>query len=270
MKRLLISILLISVVFSATAIAQSSKFAAVWSENPIALAVTACDSTESLFCGGLSDFDETAGYTMANIRVPQSKELLVGISAQVGLFTSTEVKGKRGSYSYAMAAAGGSVVPYACNIDTLVCTPGAPGTVVLDARIQELEAVLGGIIEECTFAVSLPVVNDFATGTATFNLGDCEVAQEEIGLALSTLSASHFNFVFPDLDQGDYAIVAYFVTAAGAEALANCPAESEYCLEGDGAAYAISHAFIGKTMMTVQTVRAVKNELGAMEIVELE
>jgi hypothetical protein len=276
MKRLFISVLsifLISLTFSVNAVAQSSKFAAVWSEEAMALEVTACASTEADFCDPLSNFDQTAGYTMANIRVPQAKELLVGVSAQVGLFTSTQVKGKKGSYSYALAAAGGSVVPFACNVDTLECTPGAPGTVVLDARIQEMEAVLAGIIEECTFSVSLDVAGigtDQATGDATWNLGQCEVAQEEISLALSTLRASHFNFVFPDLDQGDYAIVAYFVTAAAAAAMANCPAESAYCAAGDGDATAISHAFIGKTMMTVQEVRAVKNELDDMTIVPLD
>ncbi len=268
MRRLFILFTL--VLFAGSALAQSAKFAAVWSEEPVAIASTACASTEDV-CGDLSFFDQNAGYTMAKIRIPQSKEVLVGLSAQVGLFTSTEVKGKKGSYSYALAAAGGSVVLYACNVDTNECEMGKPGTVILDARIQEMDAILAGVIEECTFDVTLDVVDDIATGDATFNLGDCTVAQESISLALSTLGANHFNFVFPDLDQGDYYIVAYFMTAAYAEAIASCgdPALYPYCEVGDGDATAISHAFIGKTMLTAQEVRAVKGELNSMEIVEI-
>ena len=279
MKRLLILIGMITIFAAGNALAQSSKFAAVWSENPVAVQSTACASTEDV-CGDLSFFDENAGYTMANIRVPQSKELLVGLSAQVGLFTSTEVKGKRGSYSRALAAAGGSVVLFACNLDTNDCAMGKPGSVILDARIQEMDAILAGVIDECTFDVSLDVdpgdledpYDDVATGDATWDLSDCEVAQESISLALSTLSANHFNFVFPDLDQGDYAVVAYFITAAYAEAMAACgdPELYPHCLPGDGDATAISHAFIGKTMLTAQEVRAVKGELNPMEIVEIQ
>ena len=91
---------------SGSVLAQSAKFAAVWSEDPVAIEATACDTTEAGLCGSLAVQDANAGYTMAQIRVPQSKELLVGVSAQVGLFTSTEVKGKRGSLSQALAAAG--------------------------------------------------------------------------------------------------------------------------------------------------------------------
>jgi hypothetical protein len=270
MKTLTSLVAIATLAASGSVLAQSAKFAAVWSENPVAIQATACDTTEAGLCGSLAVQDANAGYTMAQIRVPQSKELLVGVSAQVGVFTSTEVKGKRGSLSQALAAAGGSVTLYACNVDTQVCVEGKPGNVILDSRIQEMEAVLAGIIEECTFDVTLEVVEDAATGDATFNLGDCVVAQEEISLALNTLGANHFNFVFPDLDQGDYAIVAYFMTAAFAQATASCPVESTYCEAGDGAATAISHAFIGKTMLTVQEVRAVKGGLDSMEIVEIQ
>ncbi len=77
-------------------------------------------------------------------------------------------------------------MPLACHQGTGVCTPGEPGFIVLDARLQALEAVLGGIIEECT-----------------------------------------------------------------------------------GAASALSHAFIGKTMMTVQEVRTVKGSLGGMDFIDV-
>lgn len=269
MKRFLIGIIIASALFSVTASAQSAKFAAVWTDGATVVESTACASTVADFCSdlGLGAFDSDLGITFTEIHVPRSKELLVGISAQVGLFTATQVKGKKGSQSVAIAAAGGGVLPLACNQDTGACTVGAPGFIVLDARAQLLEAVLGGIIEECT--VDVQVNPDTGTGSGTFDLDDCTVAQEEIGLALATLTASHFNFVFPDLDQGTYSIIGLFFTAAAAAAFAGCPADSPFCSEGDGDATARSHAFIGKTMITVQEVRAVKGSLGGMDFIEV-
>ena len=170
-----------------------------------------------------------------------------------------------------MAGAGGGVILLACDVDDIFdCVMGKPGPVILNARIQEMDAVLAGIIEECTFDVTLDVIEDQATGDATFNLSDCVVEQESIALALATLSANHFNFVFPDLPQGDYAVIGVFATAAAAAAVENeCPPESDFCDPGDGDAAAISHAFIGKTMMTVQEVRAVKGSLGGMDFIDI-
>lgn len=243
--------------------AQSAKFAAVWTDGSTVVESSACASTFDGYCDIADAFDTDLGVTIATIRVPQSKELLVGVSAQVGLFTETVVRGKKGSSSTAVATAGGGVVPVACSEDN-GCFIGQPGFVVLDARQQELSATLGGIIESCTVAVQ--VDPDTGTGSGTFNLDDCEVEQEEIALAISTLSANHFNFVFPDLPQGDYSVIALFATHAAAAAVENaCPDTSDFCDPGDGDAAALSHAFIGKTMMTIQEVRAVKGSLGPQE-----
>jgi hypothetical protein len=265
MKRILISVVLASAMFSVGAMAQSAKFAAVWTDGSTVVRAEACAEVNmAAYCEeGIGTDDDQVGLTLATIKVPQSKELLVGISAQVGLFTETVVKGKRGSQSTALAAAAGSVTAIACN-DT-DCYEGKPGPVVLNSRSQELSAVLAGIIEECTFDVELDVVDDVATGDATWDLSDCIVADEEISLALDTVSANHFNFVFPDLPQGDYEVVARFETTAHAEAEATCPESSTYCLEGDGAAAGHAIAWIGKTMMTIQEVRAVKGSLGSTD-----
>lgn len=248
--------------FSVGVMAQSAKFAAVWTDGSTVVRAEACADANMEYCAaGIGTDDDQIGLTMATIKVPQSKELLVGISAQVGLFTSTLVKGKRGSLSRALAEAEGNVTVYACNAGG--CYEGAPGSVVLSNRSQELSAVLAGIIETCTFDVELDVVDDVASGDATFDLSDCTVADEEISLALDTVAAHHFNFVFPDLPQGDYEVVARFETKAHAEAEASCPESSPYCLEGDGAAAGHAVAWIGKTMMTIQEVRAVKGSLGS-------
>ena len=55
MKRLFILALLI--MFSGTAMAQSAKFAAVWTDGGVALESQACDSTIAGFCGLFDDFD---------------------------------------------------------------------------------------------------------------------------------------------------------------------------------------------------------------------
>ena len=264
MKRILTSVVLASAMFSVGAMAQSAKFAAVWTDGSTVVRAEACaeDNMEAYCKEGIGTDDDQVGLTMATIKVPQSKELLVGISAQVGLFTETVVKGKRGSLSTALAKAEGSVTAIACN-DTN-CYEGKPGSVVLNSRSQELSAVLAGIIEECTFDEEL-VVDDAATGDATWELSDCIVADEEISLALDTVSANHFNFVFPDLPQGDYEVVARFETTAHAVAEATCPESSTYCLEDDGAAAGHAIAWIGKTMMTIQEVRAGKGSLGSTD-----
>lgn len=263
MKRIFYCIAFTSTLFAGAALAQSAKFAAVWTDGTTVVESSACASTFDGFCAIADAFDTDLGVTIASIRVPQSKELLVGISAQVGLFTETVVRGKKGSSSTATALAAGGVLPVACS-EGNGCFIGEPGFVVLDARHQELSAILGGIIESCT--VEVAVDPDTGTGSGIFDLDDCEVEQEEISLAISTMSANHFNFVFPDLPQGDYDVMALFATHAAAAAVENaCPDPSDFCEPGDGDAAALSHAFIGKTMMTIQEVRAVKGSLGPQD-----
>ena len=276
-KRLIMPSAILSAVVSTAVMAQpSAKFAAVWTDGLKVIESQACDSTIIDFCDQIVNTGADMGTTMAHIKVPKDKELLVGISAQIALMTETVVKGKRGSYSSAMALAEGGVEVMACNWSSGTCYEGEPGYITLSSRKQELEAVLGGIIEECTFDVELALdygeegpEDDVAAGSATWTLEDCTVKQEEIGLALTTMAAHHFNFVFPDLPQGDYSVIATFNTDADAAASASCPAESIYCEDGDGDASAISHAVIGKTMMTIEGVRAVKGSLDSMEFLEV-
>ena len=277
MKRLVISILTASVMFAGSAMAQSAKFAAIYEDGDDAIIVKsdACDSTVLNYCSdlGLSDWDEDAvAWGAATIRVPQHKELLVGLSAQVGLYTFTEAKGKRGTRSTAVAVAEGGVSLWACPspYDTLdSCVMGAPGYVVLSSREQELSAVLAGVIESCD--VDVEVDFDDMTASGSFTLADCVVLDEAISLGLTTMAAHHFNFVFADMDQGDYDIVAKFQTHAGATAEVTCEYDSEDigCSVEDGDATAVAGALIGKSIMTVQTVRAVKGSDMRGEVIEV-
>ncbi|MGA0708263.1 MAG: hypothetical protein ACO3Q7_09295, partial [Steroidobacteraceae bacterium] len=192
--------------------------------------------------------------------VAQSKELLVGVSAQMEIFTGTTVTGKRGSRSTAIASAGGGVELMACrqeNDGGATCYGSLSGMIVLSERSQELTAVLGGVLEQCNV--------DLITGN--FSLADCDdVAQEEIGLGLSTIASHHYNFLFPNLPVGTYNVHAVFHADAAAEAIAGCAdgsgnTELTGCGMDDGinaSAEADAYVVISKSTVTVQEVRAKK------------
>jgi hypothetical protein len=143
------------------------------------------------------------------------------------------------------------------------CLTAAPGQVILSKRVQELSATLGGVIQECTdgdtnFDGTADTDPDGTIDIAT----ECIVTDEEIGLLQDTTAAHHFNFVLPNMDQGEYDIKAYFTTGARAE-VDICDSELDYCgdlydAEGTVSASATAKAVVNKTMLTVQQVRAAK------------
>ena len=273
MKRILICIALASAMFSVTAMAQSAKFASVWDDGGTIITSVACEDTQTMdvsYCDDLGLTGGTAvGMEMATIKVPQSKELLVGISAQIELFTETAVKGKKGTTSTATAGADAAVELFACNNGT--CYAGQPGQVMLASRDQELEATLGGVIETCTtYDIDVTTTEGFVTSvnSVQWDLDDCEVEDEAIRFALTTMAAHHFNFVFPNLPQGEYEVIARFSTAARATADVTCGGEMDFCDVTEGGAGGAASVIIGKRMMTVQEVRAVKDDGG--DAVEIE
>ena len=273
---------------STAVFAQSAKFAAVYSEEPIVTdngwsSVSTCEAildennaeTGGDTCDdGLDEGNVATGITMANIKVASQKELLVGVSGLVGLYTETAVRGKKGSTSYAMAFAEGSVGLQACRASDDVCYASVPRDIVLSNRKQELEATLAGVIEECTVEIDYTetegVITEISGG---FDLNDCTVSPEEISLALETLAAHSYNFVFPNLPQGDYNVMATFRTDAQTEARAYCDPLSntyEYCIvDAEASAYAEARAVISKAMVTIQSVRAVKGSLD-MELIAID
>jgi len=274
MKRFLSSIVLASVMLSASVLAgPSAKFAATYGYGPSVLsaAYVAETSTDTLA------LDANAGYTLATIKVPQDKELLVGVSAEIGILTDTSIKGKNGGAARSIAGAGAMVIVGAVPTGGSVFGPGTvaePGPVVLAARVQVLEATLGGVIESCEDTTGGEDVNganpgdagyiDTPDGVIDVNI-ECVVTDEEIGLFIGTLASHHFNFVLPDMDQGEYDIVAWFVTGAlAAVDIQNISIEDN--IEVSGSAFAL--AVVGKHMVTVQQVRAVKGSLGDIEIIE--
>lgn len=246
----------------------SAKFAATYTEDPMlsVSAVVTCDGTPEETCTADAD---ASGHTLATIKVPQDKELLVGLSAEIGLTTFSAVKGKNGGSATSIADAEAAVSIHACPVEGGDCTVAKPGMIKLSKRVQELSAKLGGVIKECDIAV------DTTTGEGTFDVSDdCIVNDEEIALLLSTTAAHHFNFVLPNMDQGVYEIKALFTTAASAEVvLCDYTNELGYTTQdcdedGTVAATAEAASVINKTMLTVQTVRAAAGGIVDADIVD--
>ena len=298
-------------VASGGAFAQSAKFAASHNSSPIVASGDLLDmldpnnwepgiSTAMATClaeygdlGEVEDLTELQGTieecsdvksgpaavaNMATIHVSQSKELLVGLSAEVGLFTETEVKGKRGSVSTATAAAGGYVGLKACPTTGGQCVDSIPTMVTLNSRMLELEATLGGVLESCD-VVLVDTDEDGIPDEGEFDATMCDFTMEEIRVAISTIGSHHYNFVFVDLDQGPNKMEATFYTEAQVEASASCgdSADNISIVDGDpvmDASYesclfeaqtaivasgeATAKAVIGNSMMTVQEVRMVR------------
>jgi hypothetical protein len=242
MRRSIIAAVAVSVICAGPALAQSAKFAATYDDSRFSVVSVIDSETQPNDC----NFND--GYTFATIKVPQSKELLVGVSAEVLLITDTSIKGKDGGSARALAYAGAEVTVGACPVGGGDCEIAAPGSVILADRFQTLEGTLGGVLTNCTDS------ND----DGDVDLSDCELTDEEIGLVLDTLSSHHFNFVLPNMDQGDYDIVAVFGTEA-------C---NEISSDGDAEAFAFAVAAIGKSMVTVQQVRATKDGIIDANIIE--
>jgi hypothetical protein len=236
MKRLLICIVLASAMFSVTAFAQSSKFDASWDDTVKMVHAYVDSDTASACLGDSTDGTGTEGdpcilaeALMATLDVAQQKDLLIGVSAQIGLHTLTQAKGKNTDPSLGSATASGSVnvtlelrEANGSGTGALVQT-AAPGTVTFAARLQELKVDV--------------------TDTDTDFLTEVIVS-----LLLDTTAAHHFNFIGVDLDQGVYDVVAVFdlsafVAIVGEDAIAR------------------AKVTLGPRMVTVQEVRAAKDSL---------
>jgi hypothetical protein len=242
----------------------SAKFAATWTDTPALVSVV--EITDAIVdTGPLVDSND--GYTLATIKVPQDKELLVGVSAEIGLVTFGSVKGKNGGGAKSIADAETYVNIFAVPTGTYDDTTNPagsvlakPGQIMLSKRIQELSATLGGVIQSCTDGDT-----DF-DGVADTDLNgtidvatECVVTDEEISLLLDTTAAHHFNFVLPNMGQGEYDIVAVFTTGARAEVdICDDGEDCAYDPEGTVSASTRAKAVINKTMLTVQQVRAAK------------
>jgi hypothetical protein len=266
-KNIISSTIMASALLSASAFAgPSAKFAATWTDKPaLASIAIITDATVDTVM-----VQEKTGYTMATIKVPQGKELLVGLSAEIGLVTDTSIKGKNGGTAKSIADAAAYVTIYAVPVGGGSSITAAPGQITLSKRVQAMSATLAGVIQECTDGDG-----DGTTDIVT----ECVVTDKEIGLALDTTAAHHFNFVLPNMDQGEYDIKAVFSTGARAQIIICDENDSftdsqgnvtpcAYDVDGTVSGSSYAKAVVNKTMLTVQQVRAAKGGLIDTVIVE--
>jgi hypothetical protein len=181
------------------------RFAALAAAGIIALglATSAVAGPAAKFAAQVQDLQivpktsGTGGYTTVlttSIKTPNQKDLLVGVSFETGLYTQTLVRSKNGSSDTESATA---TLKVRVLLDGQQVSPDVePDEVVYDHRLQQLSAILGGVIESCT------VGDDGVIDVAT----ECTVTDEEINLVLDTMAAHHFNFVVRDLGPGDHAV----------------------------------------------------------------
>ena len=113
MNRAIIAAVAATVMLATPVFAQSAKFAATYDDTTFPLAVVSVIDSDSQ----PNDCNSNDGLTMATIKVPQDKELLVGLSAEVLLVTDTSIKGKAGGTARALAYSGGGVQIGACPVE---------------------------------------------------------------------------------------------------------------------------------------------------------
>jgi hypothetical protein len=243
MNRVLIAAIAATTLFAGPVLAQSSKFDATWEDTLVSVKAEIADPATTPTCTGedsgsgtMADPCVVAEYTVATLDVAQQKDLLIGVSGQVGLVTFTQAKGKMAAdgtatMGSATAAAGVDVTVELRQAGTNnVVQTAAPGTVTFASRLQELKVN----VPDCSETVDL----------VTTYL-DCEVL---VSLLLDTTSAHHFNFIGVDLDQGMYDVVAVFDLSAWV------------AIVGEDAA-AEAEVVLGPRMVTAQEVRAAKGSL---------
>lgn len=189
------------------------------------------------------------------------KDFFVGVSLECGMFTRTKVKGKEGSSLEADATAGVRVrvIMDQGTANQQIAKPFAAPTnlsgagnfsedfghgIIYCRRNQNLKAVLGGVLDECTTTC---VCNDPTDCTVITCETTCTFTDEEIELTLKTLEASHFNFLLVDVGASGSTHIIDVQVQVDIGAVADSPNEAE------------ATAIIGRGSVTVQEVRLIKD-----------
>ena len=167
------------------------------------------------------------------IKTSAQKDLFIGASFEVGLYTRTLVKSKLMTSDTSMARG---------EIQVRVLIDGKeaqPGEVVFARRSQTLSATLEGAIASC-----LSVVTN-ADGTQSVVLDPACVTPEAIDLILDTMDAATFNFIAPDVSVGTHTV--------------SVQARVDTTGSAEQGSYEAT-ATVGKGSMTVESVRLIRNE----------
>lgn len=185
---------------------------------------------------GTSDWETVLANT---IKTANLKDLFIGVSLEVGLFTQTEVRSKNQQRDTSTAEAG---VQVRVLVDGRIAEPGA---VVFGRRTQTLSATLEGAIAGC-----LSLVTN-VDGSVSIVVDPTCVTPEIIELILSSTDAATFNFVVVDVPQGVHTI--------SVQARINTSGSAQ---TGSFSAMAT----IGKGSFTAESVRLIKDPNVILEV----
>ncbi len=166
------------------------------------------------------------------IKTANQKDLFIGASLEVGLYTLTAAKSKNLQTSTSLADA---------EVDVQVLVDGTvadPGPVVFGRRSQTLSATLEGAIANC-----LSLVTN-VDGSVSIVVNTNCVTPEEIQLIIDSMDAATFNFVAPDVPVGVHTVAVQARIRTGTSV-------------DTGTATAM--ATVGKGSMTAESVRLIRN-----------
>jgi hypothetical protein len=165
------------------------------------------------------------------IKTSAQKDLFVGASLEVGLFTRTLTRSKLMVTDSSTARA---IVQVRVMIDG---KPAEPGPVVYGRRSQTLNTTLEGAISSCLTIVT----NTDGTQSIVLN-PDC-VTPEAVELILETMDAASFNFIAPNVPVGTHTV--------------SVQARVDTTGSADQGQYE-ALATVGKGSMTVESVRLIR------------
>jgi len=177
--------------------------------------------------------DAAAPILSTTLKVPgDKKSLLIGVSLESSLITKTKKKG------LPAACAG---VEVTVKIDG---TPVAPGTVRFNTSCQKYDALFTEVATQCSDANQDNLIQ----------AGDeCTFTDQDIAKILETTSANHFNFIAPDVAEGDHTItVEASVSASSADGILGQNGNSRTVASVN----ANSFAAINLGTLSVQVVRS--------------
>lgn len=249
---------------STTNFVSASKFAAHVSQKGNGGHLLQSGVAQALISGQPVRLDNEDKILQASIKTANKSDLLVGVSLQNGLFTDTLVSGKNGSSEVAKAM--GAIL---VRIEVDGKRDAAfPSNVVFAEQIQELSATLSGVIQSCKTQL-LDSNGDGVVDTGEVVIArDCIVTEEQIGLALSTTSANHFNFVVPNVSAGTHTVTVHARAVASAE-FTNGLTPIEFDANGNPIAYAPTannaargFAVVDVGTLAIEQVRAINQEGG--------
>src|SRR6185436_12038775 len=212
--------------------------ATAYGQNQPSAKVTAKTANLTL----LPETTGTGGWqtVLANtIKTANQKDLFIGASFEVGLYTRTLVRTRNSTPDTSLAKG---------SVEVRVLLDGKvvePGPVVFGRRSQTLTATLEGAIGGC-----LSLVTNL-DGSVSIIVDPLCVTPEEIELILDTMDAATFNFVAVNVPQGVHtvSVQARIDTSGSAQ-------QGSFAATGT----------VGKGTLTVESVRLIKNDNVVLEV----